>query len=256
MKHLSREDWGAKPPPKGKFDRLNPARVTGVVIHHSGVENGPRGSDAVKAFERHHMGKGWDGIGYNWLVDETGTIYEGRGWANRGAGTKGWNSRSISVCFTGWGFKSVPEKSLESLKIIVEAAEAHFGKGLWVSTHRKKSSKGYTTCPGDWLGDWVENGMGTSQAPDRVNWAAIIQFFKDLHEQVKKTPLSRPSRSRGLPVRLVQGKLAERGFNPGPVDGVYGKKTGDAVREFQRTQGFLKVTGVVNGDTFGALFIQ
>ena len=143
-----------------------------------------------------------------------------------------------------------------SLQTVVDAAEYHFGKGLWVSTHRKKAKAGYTTCPGDWLGDWVENGMSIVEAPDAIDWAAIIQFFKDLHEQVKKTPLSRPSRSRGLPVRLVQGKLAERGFNPGPVDGVYGKKTGDAIREFQKTQGFLKVTGVVNGETFGCLFIQ
>ena len=57
-------------------------------------------------------------------------------------------------------------------------------------------------------------------------------------------------------MRLVQGKLAERGFDAGPVDGIYGRKTVSAVREFQKTQGFLKVTGVVNGKTFGSLFIQ
>ena len=256
MKHVSRETWGAKPPPKGKFDKLNKARVQGVVIHHSGVQNGPKGSAAVKAFERHHMGKGWDGVGYNWLVDETGTIFEGRGWDNRGAGTKGWNSRSISVCFTGWGGNKPHDYALRALQTVVDAAEYHFVKGLWVSTHRKKSRDGYTTCPEKWLGDWVENGMGVVEAPESVDWAAIIQFFKDLHEQVKKTPLSRPSRSRGLPVRLVQGKLVERGFNPGPVDGIFGKKTVSAVREFQKTQGFLKVTGVVNGETFGCLFIQ
>ena len=68
MKYVSRKEWGAMPPPKGKFDRLNRSRVQGVVVHHSGVENGPKNSDAVKAFERHHMGKGWDGIGYNWLL--------------------------------------------------------------------------------------------------------------------------------------------------------------------------------------------
>jgi hypothetical protein len=256
MKHVSRETWGAKPPPKGKFDKLNSSRVQGVVVHHSGVENGPKGSAAVQAFERHHMGKGWDGIGYNWLVDESGTIFEGRGWESRGAGTKGWNSRSISVCYTGWGGNKPRDEALRALEAVVAGAEAHFGKGMWVSTHRKKAKAGYTTCPEKWLGDWVENGMGTVQPPETVDWAAIIRFFKDLHEQVKQTPLSRSSRSRGLPVRLVQGKLAERGFDAGPVDGVYGKKTGDAVREFQKTQGFLKVTGVVNGETFGCLFIQ
>jgi len=33
--------------------------------------------------------------------------------------------------------------------------------------------------------------MGVVEAPETVDWGAIIQFFKDLHEQVKKTPLSR-----------------------------------------------------------------
>ena len=41
MKYVSRETWGAQPPPKGKFDKLNKVRVQGVVVHHSGVQNGP-----------------------------------------------------------------------------------------------------------------------------------------------------------------------------------------------------------------------
>ena len=104
MFFVDRNMWDAQPPRGGEFDALTPWRVKGVVIHHSGVENGPKGTAAVHAFERHHLSKGWDGIGYNWLVDETGTIFEGRGWEARGAATKGWNSKSISVCYTGWGF--------------------------------------------------------------------------------------------------------------------------------------------------------
>ena len=105
MNHVSRKQWGAQPPKGGAFTRLNRRRVAGVVVHHSGVERPPRGTHAVKAYESHHLSKGWDGIGYNWLVDETGTIFEGRGWDARGAATKGWNSnQSPSVTpVTGTG---------------------------------------------------------------------------------------------------------------------------------------------------------
>lgn len=44
------------------------------------------------------------------------------------------------------------------------------------------------------------------------------------------------SRGRNLPddVRLVQTLLKERGVDPGPIDGVIGRKTIAAIREFQR----------------------
>jgi len=251
MFFVDRIMWDAQPPRGGEFDALTPWRVKGVVIHHSGVENGPKGTAAVHAFERHHLSKGWDGIGYNWLVDETGTIFEGRGWEARGAATKGWNSKSISVCYTGYGFKRPHGNALESIKALVGKAEEHFGRDMWVSTHRRKST---TTCPGDWLGAWVEGGMTETKAPTDVDWDAIIRYFKDLRKQVEAAPLRR--RSRGLPVRLVQAQLNNRGFDSGVVDGIYGRRTVKAVREFQGSQGFLKANGVVNGDTFGALFLQ
>ena len=96
--------------------------------------------------------------------------------------------------------------------------------------------------------------MTETKAPTDVDWDAIIRYFKDLRKQVEAAPLRR--RSRGLPVRLVQAQLNSRGFDSGVVDGIYGRRTAKAVREFQGSQGFLKVTGVVNGDTFGALFLQ
>jgi len=216
MFFVDRIMWDAQPPRGGEFDALTPWRVKGVVIHHSGVENGPKGTAAVHAFERHHLSKGWDGIGYNWLVDETGTIFEGRGWEARGAATKGWNSKSISVCYTGYGFKRPHGNALESIKALVGKAEEHFGRDMWVSTHRRKST---TTCPGDWLGAWVEGGMTETKAPTDVDWDAIIRYFKDLRKQVEAAPLRR--RSRGLPVRLVQAQLNNRGFDSGVVDGIY-----------------------------------
>lgn len=251
MLFLSREQWDAQPPRGGSFTALNRWRVKGVVVHHSGVDDPPKGVRAVYAFERHHLSKGWDGIGYNWLVDETGTIFEGRGWAARGAATKGWNSRSVSVCYTGNGFRAVHANALASITTVITEAESHFGKPLWVSTHRRKSS---TTCPGDVLGNWVEGGMTAVHNPSDVDWAAIVQYIKDLHAKISHKPLKRGA--RGLEVRVVQAHLNHRGFDAGVVDGIYGRRTKAAVKAFQGSQGFLKANGVVDGDTFNALFLQ
>ena len=88
MKFVTREEWGATAPKK-PWTWITPSRIEGIVIHHSGVEGGPTGKDAVRAFERHHMNtRGWSSIAYNWLVDVDGTVYEGRAQSAVGGATK------------------------------------------------------------------------------------------------------------------------------------------------------------------------
>lgn len=54
-------------------------------------------------------------------------------------------------------------------------------------------------------------------------------------------------------VRDVQSRLAALGYNPGPTDGIRGRRTIGAVKEFQRDSG-LKVDGLVGPKTGAALF--
>lgn len=61
--------------------------------------------------------------------------------------------------------------------------------------------------------------------------------------------------SRGEQVKLVQQKLKDYGYYSGALDGVFGKKTYDAVVWFQRKNG-LKVDGAVGKATAAALGIQ
>jgi len=54
------------------------------------------------------------------------------------------------------------------------------------------------------------------------------------------------------PVRVLQRRLAEAGFAPGPVDGRYGPLTIEAVERFQRADG-LTVDGITGPHTLHAL---
>ncbi|GIL02428.1 MAG: hemagglutinin [Alphaproteobacteria bacterium] len=53
-------------------------------------------------------------------------------------------------------------------------------------------------------------------------------------------------------VRRAQQLLAERGFDPGPADGVMGRRTRDAIMDFQRNAG-LPVDGEITADLIRAL---
>jgi peptidoglycan hydrolase-like protein with peptidoglycan-binding domain len=96
--------------------------------------------------------------------------------------------------------------------------------------------------------------MQSTFKPDVTDWDAIIRYVQDLKRQVTVKPLRRGA--RGQAVRVVQGHLNHRGFDAGVVDGIFGRRTKAAVGKFQESQGFLKANGVVDGDTFSALFLQ
>lgn len=59
--------------------------------------------------------------------------------------------------------------------------------------------------------------------------------------------------SIGADVKEVQSLLAAQGFDPGPIDGVFGPTTDTAVRAFQSAQR-LVVDGVVGPQTLNALY--
>ena len=60
--------------------------------------------------------------------------------------------------------------------------------------------------------------------------------------------------SRGTTVKTIQQKLKRWGYYTGAVDGIFGTKTKEAVKYFQRKNG-LKVDGIVGSQTLKALGI-
>jgi len=58
--------------------------------------------------------------------------------------------------------------------------------------------------------------------------------------------------ARGNDVRSLQQRLADAGFNPGPIDGIFGSLTEQALRQFQSANG-LSDSGSVDQATWDAL---
>ena len=58
--------------------------------------------------------------------------------------------------------------------------------------------------------------------------------------------------STGEEVMALQKTLMAKGINPGPIDGIFGPKTEDAVKRYQERSG-LEADGIVGPKTFAAL---
>ena len=253
MNFISRTEWHARPP-KRTFTRLRSSRVVGIVVHHSGVANPPDGVNAVRAYERYHIDtRGWNAIAYNWLVDERGVIYEGRGPGIVSGATKHYNVKTESICYTGYGGKKLPEVALVSIAEVIEDVQARYGGRLWLKGHQDLAA---TTCPGSELYAWLKNGCVLYQGnPSTIDFEGIARYLRDLGAGLDNIPLSRARRSRGQLVQLAQGRLKDRGHDPGGIDGVFGPRTKGAVKSFQRSLGFLRPNGVVDRSTWDALFL-
>lgn len=64
--------------------------------------------------------RGWDDIGYNFLIGGDGSIYVGRGWTHQGAHTKGYNRKSICIAFIGnFENNAPPENMLSATRSLI-----------------------------------------------------------------------------------------------------------------------------------------
>lgn len=139
-----RSDWGARAPKAVYRIALPTPRLW---IHHTATEQ--HGAAGVRAIQAFHMDShGWSDIAYSFLVDDDGTIYEGRGAGVAGGHTQGDNTTSHAICLMG-NFEDRPptDRAVEST---VWLAQHGRDAGWWVPTlggHRDAPGAS-TACPG------------------------------------------------------------------------------------------------------------
>lgn len=99
-----------QPPPR--YDD----KVIAVFVHHTDSPNGYDCADTPRIIRSLYSGqtgaRDWDDIGYNFLVDRCGTIYEGRAGGTElavtGAHTQGFNHRTAGIAALGTFTAGVP----------------------------------------------------------------------------------------------------------------------------------------------------
>ncbi len=112
---------------------------------------------------------------------------------------------------------------------------------------------GVGAIPGAIVGGAVGAGAGGLTTPNQVNLGKPL-WERNTGQAQTAEGQSQPQAANLSPdeVRRLQEALRERGFDPGPVDGVFGPRTQVALRDYQRSQG-LPATGEPDRTTLLAM---
>ncbi|MGW1210749.1 peptidoglycan recognition protein family protein [Streptomyces sp. NPDC002499] len=120
---ITRRGWGADEKLREK-KFVYTRNVKAAFVHHTDTGNGYKCSQAasvIRGIYRYHVkSMGWRDIGYNFLVDKCGTIYEGRagGVAKPvlGAHTLGFNTKSMGIAVLGsFGSAKPPTAAVKAI---------------------------------------------------------------------------------------------------------------------------------------------
>ncbi|WP_399554055.1 peptidoglycan-binding protein [Streptomyces anulatus] len=221
MKIISRAAWGAQPW-NDTPDTVALSQRTEFYVHYDGATPITRTGYAVpRAIEAQHIGQGWSGVGYNWVVDQEGSVYEGRGWTLQGAHCPGHNVTGLSVQIAVGGSQKPTAKALAAARALYEEACKRTGRKLAKRGHRDGIA---TLCPGATLYAWVKAGMPAGTYEPAPNpGGALPGGTGTARYQVTINGLAYGYGAKGAHVDKVGKALVKAGFGkhytsgPGPV---------------------------------------
>jgi len=154
-----RADWNAAPV-RANVDPMLP--VTHVTVHHTAMDTTATFPKAVASeirdIQSNHQEKGWADIGYHFIIDAGGGIWEGRPlrWqgAHEGAGL---NRGAVGVCLMGnFDDQAVPLAQQAALSQLLDALCRQYAlTANDIRTHREVRPDP-TNCPGRALQDVVD----------------------------------------------------------------------------------------------------
>lgn len=124
---VTRAEWGADESYRftesGEWWTLRYEPVRHAIIHHSETSNAEQSIEAIRSIYHYHaVTRGWHDIGYNFLVDRHGTIFQGKsGGQNVVAGHAYEYSRgSAGIAFIGnYSFAELSESAIAAMVAIV-----------------------------------------------------------------------------------------------------------------------------------------
>ncbi|MFD7687882.1 N-acetylmuramoyl-L-alanine amidase [Streptomyces sp. NPDC059781] len=226
---VPRAQWGARP--ARAVSPVQPSARTGFTVHYSA---GPP-TQTPRQIQNYHMdSNGWDDIGYNFLVDRAGRVYEGRGWNVQGAHATGHNITHIGACFIGRDGEATPA-TLRAIRALYLHANKLTGKTLAKTWHGGLSGQA-TSCPGSSLRAWVQGGMAGDDVPVADGTGGG----------------SGGGMTSVRSVAAQQRAVNELGYSPAlEADGIWGPKTDAGVRWLQQKVG-VTADGLWGPDTEAA----
>ncbi|HMG43935.1 MAG TPA: N-acetylmuramoyl-L-alanine amidase [Acidimicrobiales bacterium] len=217
--YVSRAEWAARAPTSAFFP-MPSLPTPRLWIHHTGTEQ--HGARALRDIQRYHqVTKRWKDIAYNFLVDDDGTIYEGRGAGIAGGATAGDNTRAHALCLLG-NFENRPVTAA-AWRATVDLARHGRDRGWW-----KPTCGGHLDAPG-----------ASTDCPGRYLYARLA----DLRHEIVSGPAPTPALIEEEPPEMPDVRLLDCAGRPALLFGA-----GDPKRLNAAQRGAIRALDIV-GET-------
>jgi len=138
--------------------------VARITVHHDGMPpvrltNRRDVADRIDLIRKSHQARGWGDIGYHFVVDPSGQIWQGRSLAYQGAHVKNQNYRNLGIVALGnFEVQSPTSAQVAALERFLFTSMRRFRVPLMrVRTHRELAP---TLCPGRNM-QFAMNGLRT-----------------------------------------------------------------------------------------------
>lgn len=245
---ISRAEWGADE--RLRYDAAGEIwppeyrDVEHVIIHHTDTPNFQDPFAAIRSIYYYHtVTQGWGDIGYNYLVDFRGNIYEGR---VGGENTIGGHAYQYAEGSSGIGVMGdfAFQDTTAATQSAIVAITAYTGRFLnplgsadffqvpdlpTIAAHRDVNQ---STCPGDYLYDdlplirryvnEVINGGATSPSYGVGSVVTVSVAGANLRAAASPTAQVRAVMNVGTSLTITGASTANGGYTWHPVTGSYG----------------------------------
>lgn len=142
------QDISATLPKSGtkKYPTRKLSAIQQVVVHHSATKSTAAGSNPTAYAQYHVSQRGWAGIGYHFVIQPDGTVYQTNRLEAIANHVQNANTKSVGICLSGNFDEEKPTAlALGSLVWLIRYLNATLGKNLPIRAHNEFAPK---SCPG------------------------------------------------------------------------------------------------------------
>lgn len=129
----------------GSYQKRSLNDITDITVHHSASLNGE-----PEAYARHHVyNNGWPGIGYHYVIQPDGKIYQVNELDSVSYHNGYNNTNAIGICLTGnFNIEDPKKAQLVSLRKLIRNLKIKIPSIKYVVGHKQVTS---TSCPGQYM---------------------------------------------------------------------------------------------------------
>lgn len=179
MEVITRRQWGARTT-IGPGRHVPPSQRRFFVVHYPVMANRDE-RQWCRDIEQIHANQRWNAApGYNFIVGQSGTVYEGCGRDIRGIHSPPRNTDGWGVCYlqptdrNGRPLAALTPQGLAGCRQLYDWLSSVAGRSLTMWWHGRDQP---TACPGDDLRNWVRQGMRVPTMPPQQQTPEVTNLI-------------------------------------------------------------------------------